>query len=325
MPERRIVRIGTRASRLALWQTEHVIARLAAVWPDVQFERVPIRTLGDRVTDVPLPRIGDRGLFTREIEEGLRARTIDIAVHSLKDLPTDPGDGLALGAVLDREDPREVLISRDGRTLHELPAGATVGTSSLRRRSQVLALKSDLSMVDIRGNVPTRLEKVARGDYDATLLAMAGLLRLGLTDRASEVFEAEVIVPAPGQGALAVQIRSDDPSTRTLVERIDHAPTRLATGSERALLAALDGGCQAPVGALATWSAPGQLQLLGLVASVNGGRVIRAAAHAAVAAEADAATLATIVANRLLADGAAGMMADARRLAADLAGTGEVA
>jgi hydroxymethylbilane synthase len=324
MPDRP-VRVGTRASRLALWQTEHVIARLGAAWPDARFERVPIRTLGDRVTDVPLSRIGDRGLFTREIEDGLRAGTIDIAVHSLKDLPTDPVDGLALGAVLDREDPREALISRDGRTLGQLPSGARVGTSSLRRRSQVLAIRSDLAIVDIRGNVPTRIEKVERGDYDATLLARAGLRRLELTDRVSEVFDADVIVPAPGQGALAVQIRAEDPRTHALVHAIDHAPTRVATAAERALLAFLEGGCQAPMGALASWDAPGRLRLLGVVASVTGSRVIRAVEHAPVAAEADALELAAVVGARLQAEGAAELMREARRHVAELAGAAEEA
>jgi len=325
MSDRRPVRVGTRASRLALWQTEHVIARLAAAWPDAQFERVPIRTLGDRVTDVPLARIGDRGLFTREIEDGLRSGSIDIAVHSLKDLPTDPVEGLALGAVLDREDPREVLVSRGGRTLRALPSGARVGTSSLRRRSQVLAIRADLSIVDIRGNVPTRIDKVERGDYDATLLARAGLRRLELTDRVSEVFDADVIVPAPGQGALAVQIRADDPETHALVHAIDHGPTRWSTAAERALLAFLEGGCQAPLGALASWDAPGRLRILGVVASVTGSPVIRAVEHGPVAAEADAIELAAVVAARLQADGAAGLMREARRHVAELAGAAEEA
>ena len=210
MPDAPSIRAGTRDSRLALWQTEHVIARLAQAWPELSFERVRIRTLGDRITDVPLPRIGDRGLFTRELEDALRSGAIDFAVHSLKDLPTEQPDGLALGAVLSREDPSDVLISRHRRRLADLPPGARLGTSSLRRRAQVMALRRDLDIVDIRGNVPTRIEKVERGEYDATLLALAGLRRLELTDVATEVFGSDVIVPAPGQGALAVQVRADD-------------------------------------------------------------------------------------------------------------------
>ena len=162
MPELAVVRAGTRASRLALWQTEHVVARLAQAWPQLSFERVRIRTLGDRITNVPLPQIGDRGLFTRELEDGLRGRTIDFAVHSLKDLPTEQPEGLALGAVLSREDPSEVLVARNGRHLADLPPGARLGTSSLRRRAQIMALRPDLDIVDIRGNVPTRIAASTR-------------------------------------------------------------------------------------------------------------------------------------------------------------------
>ena len=239
MREAASIRAGTRASRLALWQTEHVIARLAQAWPQLSFERVRIRTLGDRITDVPLPRIGDRGLFTRELEDALRSRVIDFAVHSLKDLPTEQPAGLALGAVLCREDPSEVLISRSRRRLADLPPGARLGTSSLRRRAQVMALRRDLDIVDIRGNVPTRIEKVQRGEYDATLLALAGLRRLTLTDAATEVFASDVMVPAPGQGALAVQVRTDDERILRIVTAVEDLETRLATAAERRVLTAL--------------------------------------------------------------------------------------
>jgi len=315
MPEIAIVRAGTRASRLALWQTEHVIARLAQAWPHLAFERVRIRTLGDRVINVPLPRIGDRGLFTRELEDALRSGAIDFAVHSLKDLPTEQPEGLALGAVLSREDPAEVLVSQNGGTLSDLPPGARLGTSSLRRRAQIMAVRPDLDIVDIRGNVPTRIEKVRRGEYDATLLALAGLRRLELTNAASEVLGSDVIVPAPGQGALAVQVRADDERIRRMVAAIDDLPTRLATAAERRVLNALEGGCQAPIGALATWTAPGRLHLVGLVAGIDGRRLLRATGERSVVNEPEARALGESVAAALAAQGARGLIDAARQLA----------
>jgi hydroxymethylbilane synthase len=319
MPDAVSIRAGTRASRLALWQTEHVIARLAQAWPQLSFERVHIRTLGDRIANVPLPRIGDRGLFTRELEDALRSGSIDFAVHSLKDLPTDQPDGLALGAVLSRDDPSEVLISRHRRRLADLPPGARLGTSSLRRRAQVMALRRDLDIVDIRGNVPTRIEKVERGEYDATLLALAGLRRLELTDAATEVFSSDLMVPAPGQGALAVQVRADDLRIFRLVAAIEDLGTRLATAAERRVLNALEGGCQAPIGALATWSAPGRLYLVGIVAGLDGVRLLRAAEEKPVESERAACALGASVAHALAAQGARGLIQDAR----ELAGTGD--
>jgi len=318
-----IVRIGSRTSRLAMWQTNHVIAGLEAAWPGVRCERVPIRTLGDRVTDIPLPRIGDRGLFTKDIEDGLRGATIDVAVHSLKDLPTDVPEGLALGAILVREDPRDALVSNGGHTLETLPAGARVGTSSIRRRAQILARRPDLQMVDIRGNVPTRLEKVAAGAYDATLLALAGLRRLQLEAAVTEVLGPEVMLPAPGQGALAVQVRADDRRVAAIVARLDHAPTRLATACERALLAALDGGCQAPVGAWTTWTGR-TLRLDALVATFDGTRVVRASADAVVESEADAESLARGAAARLQAQGADAIIAECRTAVAAMPGGPDV-
>ena len=231
--------------------------------------------------DVPLPRFGDRGLFTREIESALRAGTIDVAVHSLKDLPTDEPADLTVAAVLEREDARDVLVSATGGTLDSLPAGARVGTSSMRRRAQILARRPDLQLLDIRGNVPTRLEKVRRGDFDATLLALAGLKRLGLAAAASELFAVDRLLPAPGQGALAAQVRTADVSVRAIVSRLDHVPTRQATSAERALLTILDGGCQAPLGAFAGWTAAGCLSLDAIVLNDTGTRVLRADCGAA--------------------------------------------
>jgi hydroxymethylbilane synthase len=315
MPDPHVIRVGTRASRLALWQTDHVVALLRQRRPDLTFEAVPIRTLGDRVLDVPLPRLGDRGLFTRELEDALRDGRIDLAVHSLKDLPTEQPIGLAVGAVSSREDPREVLISRARQPLAGLPAGARVGTSSLRRRAQVLALRPDLVITDIRGNVPTRVEKVERGEYDATLLAHAGLSRLGLTSAIAEVFDTSTLVPAAGQGALAVQVRGGDERIGAIVREIDDAATRLATTAERTLLAALQGGCQAPVGASAAWESDGVLRLTAVVASLDGRAVLRAGERAFVNADDAAVRLGRAAAARLHEQGAAVIVDEARRQA----------
>ena len=270
-----VLRVGTRASRLALWQTNHVIARLEASWPGLRVERVPITTLGDRITMVALSRIGVKGLFTRELEDGLRNGAIDLAVHSLKDLPTELSDGVTIGAVLEREDPRDVLISRDGHTLDRLPRGARIGTSSLRRQAQVAGLRPDVALVDLRGNVPTRLDKVEGGEVDAALLAYAGLRRLGLASRVAEIFDVGRIVPAPGQGALAVQTREGDDRLAALLRPLADNKTWLETTAERALLGHLEGGCQVPVGAHAMLEATGALHLIGLVASLDGRRSVR--------------------------------------------------
>ncbi len=308
-----VVRVGTRSSDLALWQANHVIERLEGATQGLRCERVPIRTLGDRVKDVPLPRFGDRGLFTREIESALRAGTIDVAVHSLKDLPTDePGD-LTVAAVLEREDPRDVMVSASGGTLDSLPAGARVGTSSMRRRAQILARRPDLQLLDIRGNVPTRLEKIRRGDYDATLLALAGLKRLGLAAAASEVFAVDRLLPAPGQGALAAQVRTADASVREIVSRLDHVPTRQATSAERALLTILDGGCQAPLGAFAGWTAAGRLSLDAIVLNDTGTRLLRATAERRVESIDDALALAGKIAALLDEQGAGAILAACRQ------------
>jgi hydroxymethylbilane synthase len=242
-------------------------------------------------------------LFTKEIEDGLRGGSIDIAVHSLKDLPTEMADGLALGAVLVREDPRDALVAPGGATLATLPAGARVGTSSIRRRAQILARRPDLCMVDIRGNVPTRLDKVASGAYDATILALAGLKRLGLESTVSEVFEPETMLPAPGQGALAVQVRSTDPRVQEIVARLDDRQTRLATGCERGVLESLEGGCQAPVGTWTAWSGD-SLRISAIVASFDGRTIARAHESGRVVDDESAASLAGRLAAALRSQGA---------------------
>lgn len=303
----RVLRVGTRSSRLALWQTDTVIARLQAAWPGVAIERIPISTLGDRVVDVALSRIGDKGLFTRELEDGLRSGTIDLAVHSLKDLPTEPPDGLVVGAILEREDPRDALVAKSGRSLDALPPGARIGTSSLRRRAQLAAIRPDLAIVDLRGNVPTRVAKVLEGDLDAAVLALAGLKRLGLDAHVAEIFDASRLIPAPGQGAMAVQIRAGDGALARLVAPLDHGPTRLAVTAERALLGFLEGGCQVPVGAFTRLDA-GVQRLIGCVASLDGRTIVRREASARVRTADDAAALGEALGRDLVDAGAHGIL-----------------
>lgn len=265
--------IGTRSSKLALWQANHVAARLAEAWSGLACELKPIVTSGDRVQDRPLPTIGGKGLFTGEIEAALRAGAIDLAVHSLKDLPVEDSDGLTLGAILARGEARDALISRHGQRLMELPAGAKVGTSSLRRAAQLRRLRNDLSITDIRGNVDTRVRKMQEGAYDAIVLAGAGLARLGLDHLVTEWFDLEMMLPAPGQGAMAVQCRADDARVLEYLAAIHDPITAGAVAAERTFLAALGGGCSAPVAAYAVQQA-GRWQMQALVASVAGDRAV---------------------------------------------------
>lgn len=249
---RQRVVIGTRGSRLALWQTNHVADLLRAAAPGLRVEIQTISTRGDRILDRPLAEIGGKGLFTEELERALRDRTIDLAVHSLKDLPVQDPDGLVIGAIPKRATPNDALIARDASSLDDLPRGAKVGTSSLRRKAQLLLKRPDLEVVDLRGNVETRIAKVLeRNEIDAAVLACAGLERLGLGHLISQVLPADVMLPAPGQGALGVQCREDDTELLALLEKLDHADTRAEVTAERALLDGLGGGCQAPIGALA--------------------------------------------------------------------------
>lgn len=249
------VRIGTRGSRLALAQTEEVKRRLLATHPGLRADDIEIEiisTRGDRVLDRPLSEIGGKGLFTEEIEAGLLDGSIDLAVHSLKDMPTRLPDGLMLGAVLEREDPRDAFISLTASSLADLPAGAVVGTASLRRQAQVKALRPDLEVITFRGNVETRLRKLEAGEVDATLLALAGLKRLGLADRVTAVLDPAVMLPAVSQGAITIETRVDDPRVRELLAPLNHRPTEIAVTAERALLATLEGSCRTPIAAHAT-------------------------------------------------------------------------
>jgi hydroxymethylbilane synthase len=276
-PQAAVIAIGTRKSALARRQTARVAELLSEAWPDLSCEVKPIVTRGDRTqqTGEPLPEIGGKGLFTAELEESLRAGELDLAVHSLKDLPTEDPPDLTVGAVCRRDDARDCLISRNGDRLEDLPPGAIVGTSSLRRAAQLRALRPELEVRSIRGNVDTRIRKVRDGEFDATVLAAAGVLRLGLEDEVAQWLSLEAMLPAPGQGALAVQCRTDDEHVRELLAAIDDPPTRAATTAERTFLRELGAGCTAPVGAHATPLDAKHVELVGLVISPDGRRFIR--------------------------------------------------
>jgi hydroxymethylbilane synthase len=312
LPERHL-RVGTRSSRLALWQTHHVVERLERAWPGLVVEPVTMSTVGDRDTTRPLSRIGDKGLFTRDLEDGLRDGTIDLAVHSLKDLPTEPPPGLRLGAILAREDSRDALVAPAGVRLAALPPGARIGTSSLRRQAQIAALRPDLRIVDLRGNVPTRVEKVRSREIDAAVLALAGLSRLNLEADVAEIFDADRLIPAPGQGAVAVQIRADDEALASLLAPLNDETAAIETTAERALLGFLEGGCQVPVGALARRGPADELHLIGLVASLDGRSTIRRDARAVVTSVEDAGALGEALARDMLDAGAREILAVIRQ------------
>lgn len=257
--------IGSRKSKLALWQTHHVAAQLERRWPPLICQIVHFDTQGDQIIDRPLPEIGGKGLFTAELENGLRTGIIDLAVHSLKDLPVEDAPELTLGAITARADVRDALVSKNNQTLEELPKGAVVGTSSPRRALQLNLMRPDLQIKSIRGNVETRVHKVLEGSYDAAVLAVAGLARLEMTEVISEIFSLDHILPAPGQGALAVQCRAADDEVLTLLSAIDDVAARKATTAERMFLAELGGGCSAPVGALANNEGDHQIKLQAFV------------------------------------------------------------
>jgi hydroxymethylbilane synthase len=305
--EPRPLRVGTRGSALALWQADEVCRLLREQDPDIRPERVIIKTLGDRRTDVQPADLGEVGLFTKELERELLRGDVDIAVHSLKDLPTADTSGLRLSAILPREDPRDALVGPAGLTLDTLPPGARVGTSSLRRRAQLLSRRPDIRVLGLRGNVPTRLDRLTRNEYDALIMAMAGLKRLGLQGHVCQVIEPDDLLSAPGQGAVAVQVRADDERAGGWTAGLDHAPTRIATATERAVLARLEAGCHAPVGALATWEGD-SLDLRVVVGRVDGTRIERRRERARIASEADGRAFGIRVADELLSGGAAQLL-----------------
>jgi hydroxymethylbilane synthase len=301
------LRLGTRASALARWQANWVAARLEGL--GIEIELVPIATRGDVQTHQAIEQVGSPGVFTKELQRALLDERIDLAVHSLKDLPTDEVDGLCLAVVPERESPHDVLVARQGLRLEQLPEGAAVGTGSLRRRAQLWYARRDLEMRDIRGNVDTRLEKLAAGQYDALVLAEAGLVRLGRRAEITEVLAAGVMLPAIGQGALGIETRAADGTTRAAVQPLDDAASHAAVAAERSLLSAVGGGCLAPVGAWARPSPAGSLRLDAVVLSPDGRQRLDAGGQSA---PGDAVALGASVAARLLAQGAGKLISQLR-------------
>lgn len=294
------VRIGSRGSTLALWQAEHVQQRLAALGHEAAI-RV-ITTTGDRIQDRRLEQVGGKGAFLKEIEEAMLAGEVDLAVHSLKDVPTALPAGLRLCAVLERADPRDAVLASSGLALKRLPAGARLGTTSLRRRAQVAALRPDLVLQDLRGNVDTRIRKLREGACDAILLAVAGLERLGRRGEITEILEPDLFLPAPGQGAIALECRESDGPVAAAVAPLDHARTARAVAAERTLLAGLQGGCNVPLGAYAV-EEDGMLRLTAFVARADGSGLLRGQAR-----DADPLRAGAALAEQLLARGARELM-----------------
>ena len=266
--------IGTRSSPLALWQAEFTKAELSKNFPELDIQLKLIKTTGDVLLDSPLSKIGDMGLFTKDIEKHLLAKEVDLAVHSLKDVPTETPEGLILSAFTEREDTRDVIISKNGENLKQLKPNAKIATSSLRRTSQLLGIRPDFEMGDIRGNLNTRFKRFDESDFDAMILAYAGVHRLNFGDRISEILPHDVLLPAVGQGALGIETRIDDEQTRQIVKVMNNQNSEYCTKAERALLRHLQGGCQIPIGAYATYK-NGTLHLSAFVGSIDGKRAIR--------------------------------------------------
>ncbi len=294
------LKIATRQSPLALWQANYVKDRLQQLYPDLIVELVPMVTKGDVILDSPLAKIGGKGLFVKELENALLNKEADIAVHSMKDVPMQFPEGLGLAVICKREDPRDAFVSNSYRTFAELPQGAVVGTSSLRRQCQLKALRPDLDIRSLRGNVGTRLSKLDNGDYDAIILASAGLIRLGLADRIASFIEVEQSLPAAGQGAVGIECRTDDVQVKQLLAPLADAETTCCVLAERAMNNHLQGGCQVPIGGYAVLQ-QGQLYLRALVGNVDGSQIIRAEGKSAVK---NADVLGVQIAEQLLAEGA---------------------
>jgi len=301
-----IVRIATRKSPLALWQAEHVASALQAAHPGLRVELIGMTTQGDKILDTPLAKIGGKGLFVKELEQGMLEGRADIAVHSMKDVPVELPPGLHIAAILQREDPRDAFVSNTIEGLEALPPAARVGTSSLRRQCQLRAIRPDLEIIPLRGNVNTRLAKLDAGDYDAIILASAGLKRLGFGDRIRAFIDVDASLPAIGQGAVGIECRRDDTRLHELLQPLHHAATACCVEAERAMNHRLEGGCQVPIGGHAVL-AGNELWLRGLVGSVDGGEIIRDQ----VRGPADAAeSLGLQLADSLLAHGAARILRD---------------
>lgn len=301
-------KVGTRRSKLALTQTKWVVAKLQEIAPEADFELHEIVTKGDRILDVTLSKVGGKGLFVKEIEQSLYDKETDLAVHSLKDMPAELPEGLVIGAIPKRVDPRDVLLSLDGKTLDELREGALVGTSSLRRSAQILAHRPDIQIESLRGNIDTRIRKLEEGNFDAIILAAAGLERVQYAGNISQYLPVEISLPAVGQGALAIECRADDEETLALLKQLDDEPTRLAVTAERSFLHKLQGGCQVPIGAYATVDEAKQITLTGMVGSPDGKQLFKNTAKGT-----DALALGVQVAEALLAQGAGEVLAQVLR------------
>jgi hydroxymethylbilane synthase len=271
---RKEIRIGTRSSALALWQAEWVKSELEKRYSGLNVTLTKIKTTGDKILDVPLAKVGGKGLFVKEIEEAMLANEIDIAVHSMKDVPTFFPDGLHLSCITKREDPRDALLTRNKVTFRNLPKGANVGTSSLRRQAQLMNVRPDFVIHQLRGNVDTRLRKLKEGQYDAIILAAAGVKRLGLADNVTEYIDPAISLPAIGQGALGIECRVDDRELNDMISFFNHADSRVCVTGERALLRRLEGGCQVPIACYGEIR-NGNLHLTGLVGSVDGKRIVK--------------------------------------------------
>ncbi|OEU47485.1 MAG: hydroxymethylbilane synthase [Desulfobacterales bacterium C00003060] len=302
----KVIRIGTRGSPLALWQAEWVRSQILVLHPDYKVELIKIKTTGDRITDVPLAQVGGKALFVKEIEVALIEGGIDLAVHSMKDMPAEIPSGLCIGAVPKRENPLDVLISRNTHSFEGLPKGARLGSSSLRRGAQVRHVRPDIAVLPLRGNLDTRIRKLETEGLDAIIVAAAGVKRLGLEDRITEYLSEAIMLPAVGQGALAIEMREDDSFVQRLVFPLDHRETRLAVESERAFLCRLEGGCQVPIAAKAE-VIEDQLHMTGLVAEVDGSVLFREVIAGSVDQHED---LGAELANRLLEMGGEKILSD---------------
>ena len=299
------LRIGTRASQLALWQANWIKSELERVYPGIEVELVKIKTMGDKILDVPLAQVGGKGLFVKEIEEAMLRGEIDLAVHSMKDVPTEFPDGLGLVVTTKREDPRDAFIS-DNVRFSQLRQGARIGTSALRRQAQLLAARPDLEMVIIRGNVETRIRKLKEDNLDAVILAAAGLNRLGFTDVVTELLDVDFSIPAIGQGALGLECRLNDQATIDALAFLNHPDTAAAVAAERALLKRCEGGCQVPIAAHGTVSGD-TLTLVGFIASVDGKQSVKATVSGPTG---DAVRLGVELADQLLASGGKAILED---------------
>jgi hydroxymethylbilane synthase len=306
------LRLASRGSTLALWQAHHVQALLRSLHEGLEVDIEILHTTGDIITDVPLSMIGDKGLFTKEVDAAVLDGRTHAAVHSFKDVPTKLTDGLTLAAVMEREDPRDAFLPAPGRTapLADLPAGSRIGTSSLRRRAILLNARPDIVVEDLRGNLNTRFRKLEEGYYDGIILALAGVRRFGREADVGEPLDAPHWLPAAGQGALAIVAREDDVDTVERLQPLNHAPTRAATAAERAFLSRLEGGCQIPIGALGTVDGE-SLYLRGLVASLDGTTIVRGEMHGTIS---NAADVGLQLAEKLIGEGAEAILRDVRSM-----------